>query len=155
MCARVVLVIRVTVAMPRSPWTTESKKGKIQKITMCRYYLPEMKQWCWRGNLISRRRVTCRVLLTEDKVKKDLIWLEELETTKSYRGQGYAKRLLQITLQAFGNNEQFSQMRLRLQPFGKYPRLDDNQLAMFYSKMGFSQLSSCQPIWGINLTRTE
>lgn len=122
---------------------------------MCRYYLPEMKQWCWRGNLISRRRVTCRVLLTEDKVKKDLIWLEELETTKSYRGQGYAKRLLQITLQAFGNNEQFSQMRLRLQPFGKYPRLDDNQLAMFYSKMGFSQLSSCQPIWGINLTRTE
>jgi GNAT superfamily N-acetyltransferase len=123
--------------MPRTPFGRKSPT----KIVWCHYW-HESGQCIWRGRLISRRKTVTTAALTNDPRKdQGRIWLEEIETTRNYRHQGYAKMLIQSIAEHFG--DQFSELQLIIQPFGEKPRLNKTDLENFYTKLGF-RITACQ-----------
>lgn len=117
--------------MPRTPFGRKTPT----KIVWYHYW-HETGQCIWRGRLISRRKTVATAALTNDPKKDEgKIWLEEIETTRDYRHQGYAKMLIQSMVTHFG--DKFSSLQLVVQPFGDKPRLNKSGLENFYEKLGF------------------
>lgn len=102
-------------------------------------------KWKHVGVVYSRRKAVCTILIKE--ISDEKLYIKAIKTKKKFRGQGYAKLLIQNLFVMFPNKE----VNLRIHPFGSNPKLSYRQLKNFYEKLGFKLNSHNQ--WSAKTTK--
>lgn len=110
----------------------------------------------WTVTLLSRRRRVCEANLI---AAGDKLALAGLHTTQDYRGQGYARELLEHIVETVSDWDlDFKYIELEVRPPEHSP-LGTPELIRFYSRVGFevdpTHADAEAPVMRLNLTKSK